>query len=1060
MRFDRVCALVGFIVFLSAGSVLAQEHVYRVGFDLDNNASTGCDMAVNDLNFSGTIPGIEVIVNLRVDPNSDPLRVSPADVEECVGAGFGPPTVFDGVGWAVGLNNGYLGADVVEGELPVTYPLASDVIGLVYASISDQGSEDVVLSDNDGPLPAAFGLAIPTAGTWATIFLGALICAAAIRILRRRGLKYSQAAVTAILICLVVSVVFAAVITPDGLVGDWSTVAPLATDLQGDPTLADPAADILQVSVTSSGPQISVRLDIADLHNGAPTDIALDNNDVEENQPAGTVVGNLSTVDPDGGDTHTYSLAAGVGDTDNASFQIVGNLLQTAVAFDYETQNSLSIRIRTDDGNGGPYEEVFTITVNDVNEAPSITSDGGGATASVSAAENQTAVTDVQATDDGDSEGAGLTYAITGGADQARFSIAAATGVLTFDVAPDFENPDDAGTNNVYDVQVTVTDSGDLTDVQDIAVTVTDVNEAPVITSDGGGATASVSAAENQTAVTDVQSTDDSDSEGAGLTYAITGGADQARFSIAAATGVLTFNVAPDFENPVDAGTNNVYDVQVTVTDSGALTDAQDISVIVIDVNDAPVITSDGGGATATVRIAGDLGSVTDVQAADLEGDTEGAGLTYSITGGADQALFSINPGTGVLGISNDGYLFVNPNDANADAVYEVQVTVTDSGGLTDTQDINVTYIPVSIGNRVWADSNNNQIQDPGEFGVDGVLVNLMKWSSPSVVHRSSVTVRDSQTQREGYFIFDDLPEDDYIVQVAPRNFMNLPDDGDPSNGIEGMLYNSIAGGPYFSSEDTDLTHLIDDGRDLNDNGIDANFPATDGIRSSTFRLRVTTEASPTNPPDDLDLNTDVGEGTSGELDSNADMTLDFGFYIPLVSLGNRVFFDLDNNRQLNGGDTGASGVILNLFMTDGAGNVVDQDGDGGSFGDPDDIIATDLTDANGYYIFDGLWPGFYVVVVDEDNFLTGGVLQSYFSSQDVGTPTDLYGHQFHDNDTIEDGIDSAAPHLGGIRSPEIDLTPGSETVTESDRGPEGNGEPNIQATNSNLTIDFGFYIP
>ena len=402
----------------------------------------------------------------------------------------------------------------------------------------------------------------------------------------------------------------------------------------------------------------------------------------------------------------------------------------------------------------------------------------------------------------------------------------------------------------------------------------------------------------------------------------------------------------------------------------------------------------------------------------------------------------------------------MNPNDANADAVYEVQVTVTDSGGLTDTQDINVTYIPVSIGNRVWADSNNNQIQDPGEFGIDGVLVNLMKWSSPSVVHRSSVTVRDSQTQREGYFIFDDLPEDDYIVQVAPRNFMNLPDDGDPSNGSEGMLYNSIAGGPYFSSEDTDLTHLIDDGRDLNDNGIDANFPATDGIRSSTFRLRVTTEASPTNPPDDLDLNTDVGEGTSGELDSNADMTLDFGFYIPLVSLGNRVFFDLDNNRQLNGGDTGASGVILNLFMTDGAGNVVDQDGDGGSFGDPDDAIGTDLTDANGYFIFDGLLPGFYVVVVDEDNFLSGGALQGYSSSQDVGTPTDSPVSPLHDNDGIEDGIDSVTPEVGGIRGPEIALVPGDETITDSDKGPEGDGSPNIQDTNSNLTVDFGFYIP
>ncbi len=109
---------------------------------------------------------------------------------------------------------------------------------------------------------------------------------------------------------------------------------------------------------------------------------------------------------------------------------------------------------------------------------------------------------------------------------------------------------------------MTVTDSDPLTDLQDIAVTVTDAAEAPTITS-----SASVSVAENQTAVIDVASTDpDGDTEGAGLTYTLTGGADQALFSIDANSRVLSFDAAPDFEAPGDAGANNVYDVQVTVT--------------------------------------------------------------------------------------------------------------------------------------------------------------------------------------------------------------------------------------------------------------------------------------------------------------------------------------------------------------------------------------------------------------------------------------------------------------------------------------------------------------
>ena len=97
--------------------------------------------------------------------------------------------------------------------------------------------------------------------------------------------------------------------------------------------------------------------------------------------------------------------------------------------------------------------------------------------------------------------------------------------------------------------------------------------------------------AENQTAVTDVQSTDDTDSEGAGLTYSKSGGADQALFTLNAATGLLTFTAAPDFEAPGDAGGNNVYDVQVTVTDAGALTDVQDIAVTVTNVSGAAAFT-------------------------------------------------------------------------------------------------------------------------------------------------------------------------------------------------------------------------------------------------------------------------------------------------------------------------------------------------------------------------------------------------------------------------------------------------------------------------------------
>jgi hypothetical protein len=117
------------------------------------------------------------------------------------------------------------------------------------------------------------------------------------------------------------------------------------------------------------------------------------------------------------------------------------------------------------------------VTVTNVNEAPSITS---SATPAVN--ENQTAVIDVQSTDpDGSTEGAGLTYSITGGADAALFSIVPSTGVLTFVSAPNFEAPGDANADNVYLVQVTVSDPGPLTAVQNLQVTVLNVPEVPIV---------------------------------------------------------------------------------------------------------------------------------------------------------------------------------------------------------------------------------------------------------------------------------------------------------------------------------------------------------------------------------------------------------------------------------------------------------------------------------------------------------------------------------------------------------------------------------------------------
>ncbi len=109
-----------------------------------------------------------------------------------------------------------------------------------------------------------------------------------------------------------------------------------------------------------------------------PSDITLTSSTINENENIGTVVGSLTTTDANTSDTHTYSLACTVPGADDASFNISGDNLVSADEFDYETKNSYAICIRTDDGQGGTYDENFTITIENVSESSSGSSSSSG----------------------------------------------------------------------------------------------------------------------------------------------------------------------------------------------------------------------------------------------------------------------------------------------------------------------------------------------------------------------------------------------------------------------------------------------------------------------------------------------------------------------------------------------------------------------------------------------------------------------------------------------------------------------------------------------------------
>lgn len=346
-----------------------------------------------------------------------------------------------------------------------------------------------------------------------------------------------------------------------------------------------------------------------------------------------------------------------------------------------------SFTYRAFDGNS--YSDVATVTilVDPSNDGPTITSDGGGAAASLSVAENSTAVTIVTASDP---DGPAATFSIAGGADAALFTIDATTGALSFVTAPDRESPTDANGDNIYSVIVQVSD-GSLTDSQTLDITVTDVDEFGVgaITDANGAANAVNENAANGTAVGITAFANDADATGNVITYTLDDDAG-GRFAINATTGVVT--VADGTQLDREAAASHGIIVRATSLDGTFSTQAFTINLNAVNDVD-PTITSSGGGATAVVSVAENSTAVTTVTATDA--DLPAQTLTYSISGGADAGLFTIDATTGALTFVAAPN-FEAPADAGGDNVYDVIVQVSDGAGRTDTQSLQVTVTDVN----------------------------------------------------------------------------------------------------------------------------------------------------------------------------------------------------------------------------------------------------------------------------------------------------------------------------------------------------------------------------
>lgn len=241
-------------------------------------------------------------------------------------------------------------------------------------------------------------------------------------------------------------------------------------------------------------------------------------------------------------------------------------------------------------------------------------------------------------------------------------------------------------TYTVQDLRVAGNEGIDtITDVEFLSFSdgVVSVSGGPVSNLAPTGATLATTAiAEDATAGTIIGTVVGSDPDvGDTLSYTL---ADDAggRFVIDAATGVLSLAAGAS----IDFETLASHAISVKVTDLAGASANFALTINVTNVNDlAPVFAS-----SATMTLAENTTAAGFVAATDP--DALGS-ISYSITGGADAALFAVDATTGALSLVTAPN-FEMPTDAGADNVYDVEVTASD-GALTAVQAIAVTVTDI-----------------------------------------------------------------------------------------------------------------------------------------------------------------------------------------------------------------------------------------------------------------------------------------------------------------------------------------------------------------------------
>ena len=445
----------------------------------------------------------------------------------------------------------------------------------------------------------------------------------------------------------------------------------------------------------------------------APTALALADNAIAENQPAGSVVGTLAGTDT-AGDVLTYALldnAGGLFVVDPAT-----GVITATATFDFESgPTSYAIVAKVTDQDGKSFQQGFTIVVENVNEAPFAL-----ALSANTIAENQPTGTLVGTLAGTDVEPGALSYALVDDAG-GRFTVDAATGAITATQPLNFEGAAS------HAIVATVTDAGGLSFQKGFTIAVQDVNEAPVAV---GDAVAVNEDATTGNLWTTLLSNDTDPDAGTvlGITAVNTTGT-LGSVLFDPATQSLRFVADADAYDALAPGATLATSFTYTATDAGGLSSTATVTVTVTGIADG--ITLNGGNGVDTLTGTGGedtlFGGRGDDSLAGLGGHDvlDGGQGSDTLRGGAGNDLLIGGQGDDFLFGGSGKDVFVIGKATGSDLVFDFSA-LDDRIAIVDGQSLKGIEV---------RDANGDGALDLVISATQGGKITLLGVSDPGSVH-------------------------------------------------------------------------------------------------------------------------------------------------------------------------------------------------------------------------------------------------------------------------------------------------------------------------------------